>query len=108
MTAPEGGGALAGRVERAVADVINPILLRDNGYITVSSIEGGAVTVRMEGMCAGCPQSQVTFDTVIRPLLMQHVPEIRQVRRDDADEEDMLAIARKILLSGKERKNHDG
>ena len=67
-----------------VQDALNkvrPSLQADGGDVELvdADEEGGLVTVRLQGACAGCPMSQMTLKMGIEKVLKQAVPEVQRV-----------------------------
>ncbi len=61
-------------------DRIRPMLQRDGGDVELVAVDGGVVSVRLKGACAGCPMSQMTIKNGVERLLKQAVPEVTEVR----------------------------
>lgn len=62
------------RVE-AVLDRIRPFLQADGGDIEVLDVAGNSATVRLTGMCAGCPSAHMTLHVGIESALREEIPE---------------------------------
>jgi Fe-S cluster biogenesis protein NfuA len=60
-------------------DKIRPMLQRDGGDVELVDVEGGIVTVRLQGACKGCPMSQMTLKNGIEKHLKQEVPGVDSV-----------------------------
>jgi len=63
----------------AVLNDIRPMLQRDGGDVELVDIQGGIVTVRLQGACAGCPMSQMTLRNGIERVLKERIPEVKAV-----------------------------
>ena len=61
---------------QVVIDKVRPMLQADGGDVELVGVEGGIVTVRLQGACAGCPMSQMTLKNGIERVVRQEVPEI--------------------------------
>lgn len=68
------------RVQDAL-NKVRPSLQADGGDVELvdAEEEGGLVTVRLQGACAGCPMSQMTLKMGIEKMLKQNVPEVQRV-----------------------------
>ena len=44
-----------------------------------TALEGGIVTVALQGSCSGCPSSKVTLKSGIENLLVRMVPGVKEV-----------------------------
>jgi Fe-S cluster biogenesis protein NfuA len=70
------------RVQRAL-DGVRPYLKSHEGDVTISSVEGGVVTLRLQGTCDGCPSSSATVKLAVERAILQRVPEITGVRAEN-------------------------
>ncbi len=66
------------KVEAALEE-IRPFLLNDGGDITLLSIEGKKVYVKLEGACVGCSVNQMTLKHGVEATIKRHVPEVEEV-----------------------------
>ncbi len=66
------------KVEMAL-DEIRPFLLNDGGNISLISIEGKTVTVKLEGACVGCSVNQMTLKHGVEATIKRHAPEVEEV-----------------------------
>jgi Fe-S cluster biogenesis protein NfuA len=64
------------RVEHALKNEIAPALLLDGGGIEVLEVADGIASVRLSGVCAGCPATIMTVLTSLEDELRKKVPEI--------------------------------
>jgi Fe-S cluster biogenesis protein NfuA len=64
-----------------VLEQVRPMLRLDGGGIELVKYEQttGAVHVRMQGACVGCPMSQITLKMGIEAALQDALPEIKEV-----------------------------
>jgi Fe-S cluster biogenesis protein NfuA len=69
------------RIERALQSVL-PYIKSHKGNMTVSRIEDAVVYLRLEGTCDGCPASAATLKLAVERAILEHVPEIREVRAE--------------------------
>lgn len=90
------------RIRTVLKREIDPILQRHHGRAVLVKVEEGVATVRLEGACAGCPDAEATFETVVRAVLRREIPAIRDVVMDESGEEEMLQLARAILRASTE------
>lgn len=60
-------------------EYVRPAVEGDGGAIDYRGFENGVVTVVMRGSCAGCPSSTATLKGGIERLLMQHLPDVKEV-----------------------------
>ena len=66
------------RVE-AILEELRPYIQSDGGDLEFVGIENEVVKVRMNGLCATCPSSQLTLKEGIERILKREVPEISGV-----------------------------
>lgn len=74
-----GKPSLKERVEDAI-NLIRPAIQADGGDVElVDASDDGTVQIRFHGACCGCPSASMTLYGGIRRVLMEKVPEVRQV-----------------------------
>jgi len=67
------------RVEKAL-DQVRQMLLVDGGNVELVDVsEDGIVKVRLTGACCGCPMSSMTLKMGIEKLLKKEIPEVKEV-----------------------------
>jgi Fe-S cluster biogenesis protein NfuA len=64
------------RVEDALKNEIAPALLLDGAGIEVLEVANGIASVRLTGVCAGCPATILTVLTSLEDELRKKVPEV--------------------------------
>ena len=67
---------LKDRVEYALKHEIAPALVLDGNGIEVLEVENGIASVRLTGVCAGCPATIMTVITSLEDELRKKVPEV--------------------------------
>lgn len=69
---------------------IRPSVQEDGGDIEFHGFDedSGVVLLKMQGSCSGCPSSSVTLKSGIENMLMHYIPEVKEVRALN-DEEDL-------------------
>ena len=67
------------RVEN-VLEKIRPSIAMDGGNVDLVDVEDGVVKVRLTGACHGCPMSEMTLKMGIERMIMQELPEIKEVQ----------------------------
>ena len=70
--------SLNDRIEQALAE-IRPFLQNDGGDISLISVEGEKVTVRLEGACVDCSVKQMTLKSGVAMTIQKYAPEIQEV-----------------------------
>lgn len=70
-------------VEQKIVEVLNheirPAVAMDGGDITFEKYDAGAVFLKMQGSCSGCPSSLMTLKMGVENRLKEVVPEIEEV-----------------------------
>ena len=68
------------KIEKAL-DKIRPSLAADGGDVEFAGFDEktGIVKVRLVGMCAHCPMSQITLKQGIEEEVKKEVPEVKEV-----------------------------
>ncbi len=85
-TAPRTGeddATLREAAEAAIAGGVGELAHSHGGAITLESVEGGVVTVRMRGACSGCPAAGLTLHARLEEDLRAAHPGLREVRAVD-------------------------
>jgi len=65
-------------VEKALNE-IRPFLQNDGGDISLISIDGNSVSVKLEGACVGCSVNQMTLKSGVEMTIKKYVPQIEEV-----------------------------
>ena len=66
------------KVEKAL-DRIRPTLRVDGGDVELVDVKDGVVSVRLTGGCGCCPMATMTLKNGIERVLMQEIPEVKEV-----------------------------
>lgn len=64
------------RVEKSLKEEIAPTLLLDGHGIEVLEVADGIASVRLSGVCSGCPATIMTVITSLEEELRKRIPEI--------------------------------
>ena len=67
------------RVE-AVLRRARPFMQADGGDIELVAVDGNSASVRLTGMCAGCPSAHMTLYLGIETALREEIPEFESLR----------------------------
>jgi Fe-S cluster biogenesis protein NfuA len=71
---PPEAGDLRGAAQAILDAEVNPSISAHRGHVTVASVDGGWVRIRLEGGCQGCSLAEVTIRQGIEPLLRARLP----------------------------------
>lgn len=64
----------------SVIDRIRPFLISDGGNLEFVKYEDNVVYVTLTGACADCPMIDITLKDGIEELIMNEIPEVKEVR----------------------------
>ena len=67
----------------SLIDKIRPFIVSDGGNIEFIKYEDNVVYVRLSGACAECQLMDVTLNNGIADILMNEIPEIKDVKNID-------------------------
>lgn len=65
---------------QAVLDRVRPFLQADGGDIELIEVEGNSASVRLTGMCAGCPSAHMTLHVGVESALREEIPEFESLQ----------------------------
>ena len=72
--------ALREEVEKILGEKIAPRLAMDGGGIELVDVtDDGAVTVRLQGACSGCPGARMTLQMGVERILKEALPDVKSV-----------------------------
>ena len=60
-------------------DRVRPTLQADGGDVELVEVKDGVVSVRLTGACGGCPMATMTLKNGIERVIMEEVPEVKEV-----------------------------
>jgi Fe-S cluster biogenesis protein NfuA/nitrite reductase/ring-hydroxylating ferredoxin subunit len=66
-------------------DEVRPYLESHGGNVELLAIEDGAVRLRLQGSCSGCPSSTVTLKLAIENAIRRAAPEIGEIVADGVE-----------------------
>jgi Fe/S biogenesis protein NfuA len=72
-------GPLADRVKHVIEYQINPSIAGHGGAVTLVDVRGDVIYLQMQGGCQGCGMAAVTLAQGIKRILMETLPEIRDI-----------------------------
>lgn len=71
---------------RAIIDKVRPFLLNDGGNLEFVKFEDGIVYIKLLGACEDCPMLDVTLKDGIEELIINEIPEVKEVRNIDIND----------------------
>ena len=72
-------GPLAERVKQVIDMQVNPSIAGHGGSVTLLEVRDDVVYLEMQGGCQGCGMAAVTLAQGIRRILMESIPDIRDI-----------------------------
>lgn len=62
-----------------IIDKIRPYIQSHGGDVRLTTVEGSVAIFVIDGACTHCPLAELTYNKVIRRLILEDVPEIETV-----------------------------
>jgi Fe/S biogenesis protein NfuA len=72
-------GPLADRVKQVIELQVNPAIASHGGSVTLIEVREDVVYLEMMGGCQGCGMAAVTLAQGIRRIIMENVPDVRDI-----------------------------
>ncbi len=72
-------GPLADRVKQVIEMQVNPAIASHGGSVTLIEVREDVVYLEMMGGCQGCGMAAVTLAQGIRRIIMENVPDVRDI-----------------------------
>ena len=85
------------KIKKVLKEKVDPVLASHFGGAVLSSFEDGIAYVKLTGSCSTCPSAQYTIEDVVKGILMEEIPEVKDVILDTSVSSDLLDMARKLL-----------
>ncbi|MGN0658285.1 MAG: NifU family protein [Emergencia sp.] len=89
-------------LEEIIEKEIRPVLSSHMGGAFLSDYEDGIAYIRFTGSCRGCYAAEDTMENTVRPVLMERVPQLRDVVLDTSVDQELLDMARSLMKRGKD------
>lgn len=68
---------------KAIIDKVRPFLISDGGNLEFIKYEDNIVYVKLTGACQDCPMLDVTLKGGIEELIINEIPEVKEVKNID-------------------------
>ncbi len=68
---------------KAIIDKVRPFLISDGGNLEFVKYEDNIVYVKLTGACQDCPMLDVTLKDGIEELIINEIPEVKEVKNID-------------------------
>ena len=86
------------QIEKVLKEKVDPVLAQHYGGAILTGLsEDKTVKVKLTGACASCPSAQYTIEDIVKAIVMEEIPEVRDVVLDTSVSEDLIDMAKKIL-----------
>lgn len=86
------------QIDKVLKEKVDPVLAQHYGGAYVTGIsEDNIVKVKLTGACACCPSAQYTIEDVVKAIVMEEIPAVKDVVLDTSVSEDLIDMAKKIL-----------
>ena len=70
---------------KAIIDKMRPFLISDGGDLEFVKLEDNIVYVRLSGACQNCSLIGVTLKEGVEEMIINEIPEIKEVRNIDQE-----------------------
>lgn len=85
------------KIKKVLAEKVDPLLAAHFGGVVLTALEDGVAYVKLTGSCSTCPSAQYTIEETVKEIVLNELPEVKDVVLDTSVSEDLLDMARKIL-----------
>lgn len=82
---------------QTLKEKVDPLLAEHLGGSELVGFEEGVAKVRLTGACATCPSAELTMESVVKEIVLENCPEVKDVVIDKSISDDLLDMARKML-----------
>jgi Fe/S biogenesis protein NfuA len=77
---PEPSGPVAEKIRRVLEEKVNPGVADHGGQVALAALEEDTAFLRFGGGCQGCGMIKTTLKDGVEKILLQEVPELKQVK----------------------------
>lgn len=85
------------KIIKILKEKVDPILAAHFGGADLVNFENGVAKVRLTGACSSCPSAQYTIEDVVKSILTEEIPEVKDVVLDTSVSQELIDMAKKIL-----------
>ena len=85
------------KIKKVLAEKVAPLLAAHEGGIELVELKEGIAYVKLLGNCMHCISAEDTMEAIVREILLQEVPGLKDVRAVEAINPELLDFAKKIL-----------
>ncbi len=88
-------------IKKTMTEKVDPLLEQHFGSSTITGYENDILYIKLQGACASCPSAQDTVNDVIREIVMNDHPEVKDVVLDTSVDQDLIDFAKELLSKKK-------
>ncbi|MDR1237869.1 MAG: NifU family protein [Propionibacteriaceae bacterium] len=85
------------QVEEVLAGRVRPVLHQHGGDVSLESVEGDVVHVRLLGECSGCPAADMSMQLIVKEELQDALPQIKDVVLNGGVSDELIDMAKQLL-----------
>ncbi len=86
------------QITKVLKEKVDPVLAQHYGGAILTGLSDDMVVkVKLTGACASCPSAQYTIEDIVKAIVMEEIPEVKDVILDTSVSEDLIDMAKKIL-----------
>lgn len=85
------------KIKKVLKEKVDPLLASHFGGAELTAFEDGIVYVKLTGSCSTCPSAQYTIEDVVKGIVLEEIPEVKDVVLDTSVSSDLLDMAKKLL-----------
>ena len=85
------------KIKKVLKEKVDPLLASHFGGVELTAFEDDIVYVKLTGSCSTCPSAQYTIEDVVKGIVLEEFPEVKDVILDTSVSSDLLDMARKLL-----------
>ncbi len=89
------------KIKKVLVEKVDPLLASHFGGVILTAFENGVAYVRLTGSCSTCPSAQYTIEDVVKNVVLEELPEVKDVVLDTSVSEELMDMARKLLKKDK-------
>lgn len=71
---------------KAIIAKVQPFIINDGGNLEFVKYENNIVYVKLSGACQDCPMLDVTLKDGIEELIINEIPEVKEVKNVDLND----------------------
>lgn len=91
------------QIKKILDEKVSPLLESHLGGVVLVKFENDVAFVRLTGACSSCPSAQYTIEDVVKNIVLEELPEVKDVVLDTSVSPELLDMARQILNRKKEK-----